>query len=207
VPRLKGSLGKKLMELDYTGKYIQNYKIGVKQNDPSLNQMSDDFLTVGFGSTQPGDKNWHCGFFRRQNHPDDKYFFLTNLYTIADSRSIEIGLTETGREYRNYRFRNVEGNFDTTFTSQCIKRLTYSKGEGFLYQIAPVVKYGGKLLNSEMTKDGMELTDDMIIENGAVLTINGNYYAKANITVKNGRVAYKNNGKIHFASNKRLIKK
>ena len=207
VPRLKGSLGKKLMELDYTGNYIQYYKIGGKQNDPSLNQMSDDFLTVVIASPQAEEKNWHCSFFSRQNHPDDKYFFLTNLYTIADNRSIEIRLTETGQKYKNYRFRNVEGNFDLTFTGQSIKQLTYSKGEGSLYQISPVVKYGGKLLYSEETKDGMELTDDMIIENGAVLTINGNYYAKANITVKNGRVAYKNNGKIHFTENKRLIKK
>jgi len=53
----------------------------------------------------------------------------------------------------------------------------------------------------------MELTDDLIIENGAVLTINGNYYANANIIVKNGKVSYKNKGKIHFAENKRLIKK
>ena len=154
---------------------------------------------------KPEEKNWHCSFSSRQNHPDDKYFFLTNLYTIADNRSIEIRLTETGQKYNNYRFRNVEGNFDTTFNGQTTKRFTLSKGEGYLYQISPVVKYGGKLLYSEETKDGMELTDDMIIENGAVLTINGDYYSKANIIVKNGRVSYKNKGKIHFASNKRLI--
>jgi len=207
APRLKGSLGKKLMELDYTGNYIQYYKVGGKQNDPSLNQISDGFLTLGFDSPQPEEKNWHCSFFRRQDHPDDKYFFLTNLYTIVDSRSIEIRLTETKQKYKNYRFRNVEGNFDITFTSKITKEFNLSQGEGSLYQVAPVVKYGGRLLYSEETKDRMELTDDMIIENGAVLTINGNYYAKANITVKDGKVSYINNGKIHFADNKRLIKK
>jgi hypothetical protein len=207
VPRLKGKLGKTLMTLNYTGNYLQYYKIGKKQDDGSLRQMSDDFLTLRFGSSQPEEKNWHCGLFRRQNRPDDKYFFLANLYTIADSRSIEIKLTETGREYKNYRFRNIEGKFDTTFAVEFTKQIYHPKGEGYLYQVAPVIKYGGRLLFSEETKNGIELNDDMIIENGAVLTINGSYYAKANITVKNGRVAYKNKGKIHFASNKRLFTK
>lgn len=207
VPRLKGKLGKTLMTLNYTGNYLQHYKIDKKQDDGSLRQLSDDFLTLGFGSSQPEEKNWHCGLFRRQNHPDDKYFLLANLYTIADSRSIEIKLTETGRDYKNYRFRNIEGKFDTTFAVEFTKQINHTKGEGYLYQVAPVIKYGGRLLFSEETKNGIELTDDIIIENGAVLTISGDYYAKANIIVKNGRVAYKNRGKIHFASNKKLITK
>ena len=205
VPRLKGKLGKKLMELDYTGNYIQYYKIGNKQSEYSMHQMSDDFIGVGFGQPQAEEMNWHCGLFTRQNNPDDKYFFLINLYTTANSRSIPVSITDKGQEYENYRFRNIESNFDTTFTGQFTTNLIQSKGEGYLFQVAPVIKYGGRLRYSEETKDGMELTDDMIIENGAVLTINGNYYSKANIIVKNGRVSYINNGKVHFAENKKLI--
>ena len=143
--------------------------------------------------------------FTRPKHPDDKYFFLTNVYTQTESRSINIKIIEEKNNYKNYRFRNIEGKNDSTFTDQLTIKITHSKGEGYLYQVAPVIKYGGKLLYSEETKDGMELTEDLIIENGAVLTINGNYHSKANIIVKSGRVSYKNNGKIHFAANKKLI--
>jgi hypothetical protein len=206
VPRLSGPLGKKLMELDYTGDYIQFYKIDGKQSSPSMNQISDNLLTVGIVSSQQDEQNWHCGLFSSPDHADDKYFFLTNLYTIANNRSIEMRITESGQDYKNYRLRNIEGNFDTTFKSQILKKITHTKGEGYLYQIAPVIKYGGRLLYSEETKDEMELTDDLIIDNGAVLTINGDYHSKANIIIKKGRVSYKNKGKIHFTSNKRLIK-
>jgi len=207
IPRLKGKFGKKLMELDYTGNYIQYFNVNNKQSTPSQENTKVDFLTLSFSQTRSERMNWHCGIFSKPKHPDDKYFLLTNIYTLDDRRDINIQLKVSGTEYKNFRLRNIEDNFDTTFTSQFTSKYNFSRGDGYLYQVAPVVKYGGKLLYSEATKDGMELTDDLIIQNGAVLTINGNYYAKANIIVKNGKVSYKNKGKIHFAQNKRLIKK
>ena len=206
ITRLKGTLGHKLVELDYTGKYLQYYKIGKSISNTSLQRTKDDFLTLGFGQNQSEEMNWHCGLFSRPGYSDDKYFFLANIYTTVDKRTTNIQLNESGQEFKNYRFRNIEGGIDTTFSSQINLKLTHPKGEGYLYQVAPVIKYGGKLLFSEETKNGMELTEDMIIENGAVLTINGDYYSKANIIVKNGRVSFKNKGNIHFASNKRMIK-
>ena len=206
IPRLKGTLGQKLVELNYTGKYLQYFKIGKIKSNPSLQRTQDNFLTLGFNPTQSTEMNWHCGLFSRPEHPDDKYFFLVNIYTIAGKRTINIQVKESGQEYKNYRFRNIEGRIDTTFANQINLKLTHPKGEGYLYQVAPVVKYGGMLLFSEETKNGMELTEDMIIENGAVLTINGAYYSDANIIIKDGRISYKNKGKIHFASNKRMIK-
>jgi hypothetical protein len=207
IPRLKGELGDKLIELEYTGNYLQYYKIGKMQSNPTIHRTQDDFLTLGLSQTKSEEKNWHCGLFTRPEHPDDKYFFLTNLYTTANSRSIDIRISEKKQKYENFRFRNIEGVFDTTFQNQFTTDLIHIHGEGYLYQVAPVVKYGGKLLYSEETMDGMELTEEMIIENGAVLTINGNYHSKANIIIKNGRVEYKNKGKIHFAENKKLITK
>jgi hypothetical protein len=78
-------------------------------------------------------------------------------------------------------------------------------GEGRLYRVAPVVKYGGRLLYSESTQPGMILYDDMIIESGAVLTINGIYSSKGNITIKNGGIINGSNGKIQFVDGKKLI--
>ena len=207
IPRLKGKLGKTLMELDYTGDYLQDYKIGKMQSNPALLSTKDDFLTLDFDQAKSVEKYWHCGMFTRPKHPDDKYFFLANVYTETESRAISIKIIEEKNNYKNYRFRNIEGKNDSTFTDQLTIKITHPKGEGYLYQVAPVIKYGGKLLYSEETEDGMELTDDMIIDNGAVLTINGNYNSNANILVKNGRVTYKNNGRINFTANKKLITK
>jgi hypothetical protein len=51
----------------------------------------------------------------------------------------------------------------------------------------------------------MILEDDMTIENGAVLTINGVYSSKGNIIVKNGTIINGSDGKIQFAEGKKLI--
>ena len=72
-------------------------------------------------------------------------------------------------------------------------------GEGRLYRVSPVVLHGGRLLYDENAYGGQELTDDMIIENGATLTIYDEYVANANIIVKNGSIVTGENGKIHFA--------
>jgi hypothetical protein len=199
IPRLKGKLGRTLMDLSYTGNYLQlQYSIPT-QPQP----VSHDYLTLGLG--QPSETmNWHCGFFSRPQHPEDKYFMLANLFTLED-RSISVKVKPLDWENPNIRFRNVEGYFDTTFTDQIIMPLTHTKGEGYLYEVAPVIKYGGRLIYSEATQPGMILNDDMIIENGAVLTINGTYLSKANITVKNGRIENGDNGKIQFIAGKKLI--
>ena len=56
IPRLRGELGKKLMELDYTGDYLQDYKIGKMQSNPALLSTKDDFLTLGFDQAKSVEK-------------------------------------------------------------------------------------------------------------------------------------------------------
>jgi len=203
VPRLKGKLGKTLMSLDYTGDYINmEYHGGIANN-----QIENDYLSI-----QHHKKNyfWHAGFFNQRDFPDNKYFLLTNLRTTMP---VTAKITVTNKtDFKNVSFTDIErgvGSVDTTIgiSSFITYFETMPEGEGRLYRVSPVIKYGGRLLYSEETKDGIELTDDLIIENGAILTINGNYHSKANIIIKNGRVEYKNKGKIHFAENKRLITK
>jgi parallel beta-helix repeat protein len=112
--------------------------------------------------------------------------------------------------YENVSFTDIEGGVGRVDTTIRINlSITYSEtmpaGEGRLYRVAPVVKYGGRLFYSEAVSDDMELLDDMIIENGATLTIYDNYIAKANIIVKNGFIINGDNGKINFAEGKKLI--
>jgi hypothetical protein len=204
VPRLKGKLGKTLMKLNYTGEYLQLQR---KENESPPPPVEHNYLTLGDGVPALLLMNWHCGLFDRSSHPDDNYFMLTNLIT-TDSKHLRITLKPpVNTSFINYRFRNIEGLFDTTFKApnNFTMQIEHSAGEGYLYQFAPVVQYGGRLLYSEATQPAMILEDDMTIENGAVLTINGVYSSKGNIIVKNGTIINGSDGKIQFAEGKKLI--
>ena len=109
--------------------------------------------------------------------------------------------------FSNLRIKYVEDPsiLDVTIQDEYSYELPIPPGEGYLFQVAPVVKYGGKLRYPESTQAGMILNDDMIIENGAELTINGTYFAKGNITIKSGGIINGSNGKIQFVEGKKLI--
>ncbi|NWG29319.1 MAG: right-handed parallel beta-helix repeat-containing protein [Ignavibacteriaceae bacterium] len=208
--RLKGKLGNKLMSLDYTGVYLPLRRYfnepGVFNTPPTVTERYLT-LTEYTGESTPPPVHFHAGFFSRPGHELDNYFMLDNLIT-TDERKVWVTVEPPFSGYKNCRFRNVEGVFDTTFdgySNGIVKLLTYPAGEGYLYQVAPVIKYGGRLLYSEATQPAMILEDDMTIENGAVLTINGVYSSKGNIIVKNGSIMNGSNGKIQFAEGKKLI--
>ncbi len=205
VPRIKGKLGKTLMNLDYTGDFLQ-----LKYSAPTqIQPVSNNYLTLGFG--QPADyMNWHCGFFIDSTALDDKYFHLTNLITTA-GKNINIKVQTPNPEPQdplNYRFRNVEGLFDTTIQAPnyLIKELIYPPGEGYLYEFAPVVKYGGRLLYNDTISNTTTLLDDMVIENGAALTVNSTYNVDRDIRIKaGGRITTTNGGTLKFYAGSKLI--
>jgi hypothetical protein len=182
--RLDGKLGSTLLSLDYTGNYLQ-LQYFIPSDDPVPTPPTYDYLTLGQNPSAE-DMNWHAGLFVNSSHSDNKYFLLTNLLTTAN-KSVQVKVTEPVSGYDNYRFRNVEdGYFDTTFVTQIIKTLTHPKGEGYLYQVAPVVKYGGKLIANDTVDASINLVDDMIIRNGVNLLIDdGGYYtAEDTITLQ-----------------------
>ncbi|NWF91241.1 MAG: hypothetical protein HXY50_17475, partial [Ignavibacteriaceae bacterium] len=186
------------------GEYLQLQR---KENESPPPPVEHNYLILGDGVPALLLMNWHCGLFDRSSHPDDNYFMLTNLIT-TDSKHLRITLKPpVNTSFVNYRFRNIEGLFDTTFKApnNFTMQIEHSAGEGYLYQFAPVVQYGGRLLYSEATQPGMILEDDMTIENGAVLTINGVYSSKGNIIVKSGTIINGSDGKIQFAEGKKLI--
>ena len=110
--------------------------------------------------------NWHAGFFARPNYSDDKYYFLANLWGESE-KTVYVKVTPPAPGYANYRFRNVEeGYFDTTFTTQITMPLSHPRGEGYLYEVAPIVKYGGKLITNDTLTTDETLTDNMVIRDG-----------------------------------------
>ncbi len=167
--RLHGSLGARLASLDYTGNYIKA-RYFVPTDDPS--NQTYDYLTLPYNQSA-STMNWHVGFFNRNGYSDDKYFFLVNLLPNTP-KSVQVKVTPPVTGFYNYRFRDYEGQFDTTFFSGSY--LTYSlshpAGEGYLYEVAPVVKYGGKLYYPDTISNALTLSDDMTIEDGVTLKVN-----------------------------------
>ena len=204
APRLRGVLGKSLLKLNYTSGYLQ-LKYFLPNNNPPPGEVVHEYLTVGLNQTRE-DMNWHVGFMEDSLNPsENKYFLMVNL--LADmNRSVSVKVTAPVSGYSNYRFRNVEGQFDTTFTTQITMRLDNPAGEGYLYQVAPVAKYGGKLMQDETISIPTTLNDDIEILNGASLYISAEYTANGNITVKKGgKIITSNDGVIIFKNGKKLI--
>jgi hypothetical protein len=203
--RLNGMLGKTLMELDYSDYYLMLRRYVHQSNETG--NFTENWLTLtAVTENTPPPLSFHAGILENPDQADNKYFLLTNLIT-TDNRQVNISVTDNGSNFINTRFNNVEPGygFDTTFTDEFSIDIPLPAGEGYLFQVAPVVEYGGRLLYNESVGGSLELNDDMIIENGATLTIYDNYIAKANIIVKNGSVVNGENGKIIFKNGKKLI--
>jgi parallel beta-helix repeat protein len=205
VPRLKGTLGKALMSLNYTGDYLQfQYE---DQQSPS-GPAELDYLTLDecIPSTQV--RNWHCGFFTYPSQIDNEYFLLANMIT-TDNRCIKLTVrAPENTQVINYRFRNIEGIFDTTFNApnSLTKDIEYLPGEGYVYQVAPVILYGGKLIFDETISSEKTLIDDMIIKNGKTLTVNTTYNIDRSIIItEGGRLVTTTGGTVKFYNDQNLI--
>jgi hypothetical protein len=98
APRLKGKLGNTLMNLDYTGNYINNEcsSCGIHDN-PSLDYLEIDCNVSSYF--------WHCGFFTHKDYPDNKHFLLTNLRTTVPVSTDLIVSNNTG--YENVCFKDI----------------------------------------------------------------------------------------------------
>ncbi|MFN7015122.1 MAG: hypothetical protein ACK4ON_12720, partial [Bacteroidia bacterium] len=137
APRLRGKLGNTLLKLKYTGNFIKRrYFIPTTELFPGPDSFQ--YLTVGLYEADNKNINWHIGFLVDSTDTTyNKFFLLTNLLTEAQ-RSIRIDLTKPVAGFNNYRFRNVEPqyNFDTTYQNTFTATLNFPAGEGYLYQVA-----------------------------------------------------------------------
>ena len=206
--RLNSELGDNLMKLNYTGEFLM-LRQDVWESGFS-GEFYDDYLTL---SSENETCNYHTGFFTKDGLYDNDYYYflLTNqLTTNPTNVNVTVKPKTINSGFTNFRFRNIEPayNFDITFKDSTTKTLNnFPAGEGYLFQVAPVVKYGGKLLYYETTTNGITLYDKMSIESGATLTVNGTYTANADITVKaGGKLKYgSDNSKIIFSNGAKLI--
>jgi len=210
VPRLNGLMGKTLKNLDpykqYAGSNGISYSYISWDHNPNGYEYIEDVIPT---ETVPSENEYglEMGFFSDPVASYKDYFMILNrYYSQVNKYTIKL------RQLSGFNNWNLSNYVDTTnitliaLNANATFQDTILKGDANLYSISPVVKSGGKLIVNETVSDGTTLYEDMLIENGATLTINGTYNAKANITVKNGgKIVAGTNGKIIFDPYKKLI--
>lgn len=202
VPRLKGTLGNTLLNLDYTGGFVQI----VQPPPPPPDDDIPSFLDYLALSSDDPFYHFHAGLLKRKNMVDDKYFLLVNLNTEYN-RFVTFTVTNNFG-VNNLRIKYVEDPsiLDLTIQDEYSYELPMPPGEGYLFEVAPVVKYGGKLIYDETISNPTTLHDEMTIKNGKTLTVNSTYNVYADIRIKEGgRIVTTGNGKINFYQGHKLI--
>ncbi|MDP2363359.1 MAG: hypothetical protein Q8M94_06270, partial [Ignavibacteria bacterium] len=168
-PRITGILGETLMKLNYS----RNYEFLKNQTSSSNGSYLRIFRFVPRGD----DLNFHAGLLNSSSDVEEKYFLLTNLIHDGE-RMCDLSIQNSFTSYRNIRVKNVEGGFDTSFYSSTLITQTLEAGEGRLYQVAPVVKYGGTVITNDTIKSNLTvnmnltLTDTIFINTDKIYTIN-----------------------------------
>ena len=207
IPRLNGSFGK---ELKMIHQKVQHPNLQLPKTQPinsTYNWLTSITYLTGDGSS--GADFIDVGFFETHFESGDvPYFMVVNRWynTANQGDLLKISIDETGSGYTNWNVTNFIENTNQTIVNAGYITMPHIPGEARLFKVYPVLKDGGSLVVSETTHPNDVLFGDMSIENGVTLTVNGTYYAKANITVKSGgKIVAGQNAIINFGSGKKLI--
>ena len=208
IPRLNGLLGKTLRQIHQMAQYPNiNPSVGSDLNINAIKKIKLDYPNV----TEAMPSFIDLGFFSKEGFEPNRYFMIINRYysdTLLNKFKIDF---RNLSGFYNWSLMNYVDSSNTTIIANETGFVTspqfqINRGDAILFSLFPVAEFGGKLLVSENVGEGMTLTGDLSIESGATLTINGTYYAKANITVKSGgKIVAGPNGKIIFDAGKQLI--
>ena len=187
APRLRGILGNTLKKLDYTG-----YSVQLKHEGPPPPGNPSNILYLTLNDGHLDQVNFLSGLLKDGTDSENNFFLLVNLITDAQ-RTVDVTLYKTGvplnlGNYTNIRVREIENNWiDETFTTTTTFGIDLLPGEGRLFQVAPVIKYGGRLpYNDTVKTSGTELIDNMSVNNGVTLSIKKDvtYIVKDTITLE-----------------------
>lgn len=195
APRLKGLMGKTLKKLTPTEQIL---------NPEPLTWHN--FINILYHwEDAPFKTELDLGFFKDSLNQD--YVMLINRWYASGARTVPISFNSgCFGNYNNIQLYDLINNSKQTINNNGIIYPNIALGDAIFYRVAPIVRVGGSLVASETTNPNETLLDEMTIESGVTLTVNGNYYAKANITVKNGgKIVAGTNGKIIFDSGKNII--
>ena len=204
--RLKGSLGNTLLSLQHDSSDYLRAHWGTYEGTQTSANFSN-YLTLQ-KSDQSSKGSFHCGvFYDPLDITNNKYYLLLNELTLTgQSTNIGVTVNRPNQNYINWRWRNIEGGFDETITGSTTRSVNIELGQGALYQLAPVVKYGGIIKSSETITGTNELKAAMSIASGATLTVSGTYNIYGNITVNSGgAIVLAQGAKLNFLNGSSLI--
>ena len=183
TPRLKGALGDKLLKLNYTGEYISYRKI-----EPNIDLKTNNnyFVDIFNEQSLTESYNYHVGLFENVNDADEKCFMVVNLLCDPLEYRKAYFSVETPN-YPNIIIRNIGGSYQKTFIGGTTASFnnTIPPGEGYLYQVAPVIRYGGELITDETISTANDtLKGTLRIPTSIELTINKPYVIEKDIFIE-----------------------
>ncbi|MBL1213947.1 MAG: T9SS type A sorting domain-containing protein [Ignavibacteriae bacterium] len=209
APRLTGTLGNTLKKIKYEGDYAHNrYGLG--------SAISDDYLPyLDISSTATDSANFHAGLLMDSVITDKRYYMIVNLVAFDSSmtRDLILELKNPLNKYCNYNFNNIESSYsdnktvNLNGTSSFIDTITFSAGDGHLYELKPVLKYGGNLVYDDTVKTAISLNDEITIKPNADLVVEALYNIASDIYVEDGRtiktqhpggITFSNEAKFNF---------
>lgn len=206
--RLHGSFGDKLLNLEYNNAHLR-----IAWNIDSLQTLQDSescsYLTIQKPSGGSQAKGiFHCGLLS-PGYPDSvdtKYFLLLNELT-PDVYSQAVTITANKpASFANYTMKDVEGNFNDSYTTTLTKNVTISAGNGYLFCIGPTIKIGGTLTANETISSATTLNGAMTIATGCTLTVNSTYTINNDITLQGtGKIQFGYSGNIVLNNGARII--
>ncbi len=212
-PRLKGLFGKTLKGLipvaDSLGK-----NTSVTYDVLNFNHLHKVTLDREGQGSEAMNSFVDIGSFNKPGENGDNYFMVINRWysePLLYKFKLELNYLS---DYNNWNLKNYVDSSEVTILPDGSSEATSPTdtivvGDAILYSLKPVVLYGGKLIVDEPAGEGQILKGDMTIDNGATLSIAGDYYAQGDIIIKNGNIEKYNDpytsGTIHFQNGHKLI--
>ncbi len=188
APRLTGTLGNTLKKIKYEGDYAHNrYGLGSAISD-------DDLPYLDISSTATDSANFHAALLMDSVITDKRYYMIVNLVAFDSSmtRDLILELKNPLNKYCNYNFNNIESSYsynktvNLNGTNSIIDTITFSAGDGHLYELKPVLKYGGNLVYDDTLSTAITLSEEMTIKPNADLSIEALYTIDSGIYVEDG---------------------
>ncbi|WP_348343104.1 T9SS type A sorting domain-containing protein [Ignavibacterium sp.] len=181
-PRLSGLMGKTLKRLKASEQFVAD-KAMVYPYNTSKRYINKLIWTTNTQSTPP---IYDVGFFFDpvvdQSGYERRYFMLIDrYYPNRDYDNIKIEFRNLS-DYKNWKFTNFADTTSYSIISEIngygiTNEISFTKGDGYLFGLHPVVKYGGTLIANDTIKSNTTLSSDMWINSNVNLIINrGKYY-------------------------------
>lgn len=203
IPRLKGKLGKTLLGLKYFGKELCLKQV-VQENCPDYTQTTHEYLRILIPSSRSAEKyDITATLLRDDLDPFSKYFLVVNCITDED-KLIGLNITNPFGALRNLRLKSIEGGFDNTYLNPININYDFPKGEGYLFNLTPIVHSGGTLAVNDTITSNISLGDNLTISNGVNLVISNSVYTLKDTVTLQGTAMITGSGYVNIESAGRI---